>query len=930
MLAALGKLRLRRRNSQADFTIARRTRKGRGAHAPFAHARDLIRLLVDSEEKYHGRRREESRRRCGPKSASASIKTPADDYDARQAEKSSDEADEPFSYDEDGYFTNTQSTEHELNVTEDDLLEAKELASKYTLEEVREMMIRIYRVHESDPNFPTTIINKIKLFLDNDAVFSQPEKYHHLIQEMKLEAALVANNSPYAEVRAVVSNRDDTTIPCSTIRSWAIGIFFSIVLGFINQLFDIRQPSIRVLANVAQLLAYPVGKAAENWLPDYGVTLFGVRHTLNPGPFTKKEHMLITIMANVAYNTPYTNYIIWVQVLPQYFNQPYASHVIYQILIALATNLIGFGIAGICRRFLVYPSYCVWPATLVTIALNAAFHTGVNPAVEGPFGKIWRISRIHFFYIMGGAMFVWFWFPNFIFTALSKFSWMSWIAPTHRDVNTITGFTNGLGVNPWPTWDWNVLLWDSADPLMVPFFTTFNRFIGVFISFWVVLGFWYGNLYNTGYLPINTNRVYDHFGKLYNISKAVDDKGHFNKEEYVEYSPPFLGAGNVVIYMFFFAIYTSTLTYALLYHRHEIAMGFKGLWNSFRRKTRLVEEHTMDVHNRLMKGYAEAPEWWYLIVLVIAIGFGIAAITAWDTHTSPGVVFYGLLLCAVFVIPVGIIKSMTGIEVTLNVLAEFVGGSFVEGNALAMNYFKSFGYVTCAHAVWFSNDLKLAHYSKIPPRQTFFAQMAAVLVSTIVCVGVLNFQMTQIDDVCTKDAQYKLLCPGVNTFFTASVLWGTVGPGRIWGPDGQYSEILIGFPLGVAIVIFFFVLSKKFPKWTWTRQIHPVAMMYGGIVWAPYNMSYVWPSVPIAYFSWVFLKSRHLGFWSKYNFVLSAAWSCGIAVAGIIIFFSLQFTETEFEWWGNTVSEQGCEDDACTLMKLPPGEYFGPRYGQFS
>jgi OPT family small oligopeptide transporter len=776
-----------------------------------------------------------------------------------------DEQPEPFSYDEDGYFTNAQTTEQELNVTEDDLLEAKELASKYTLEEVRDMMVRIHRIHEADPNFPTTIINKIKAFLDNDAVFAHPEKYHHLIQEMKLEAALVANNSPYAEVRAVVSNKDDVSIPCSTIRSWAIGILFSLVLGFINQLFDVRQPSIRVLANVAQLLAYPIGKAAENWLPDVGITLFGVRHTLNPGPFSKKEHMLITIMANVAYNTPYTNYIIWVQVMPQYFNQPYAGHVIYQVLIALATNLIGFGIAGICRRFLVYPSYCVWPATLVTIALNAAFHTGVNPAVEGPFNSLWRISRINFFYLMGGAMFVWFWFPNYIFTALSKFTWMSWIAPNHRDVNTITGFTNGLGINPFPTFDWNVLLWDSADPLMVPFFTTFNRFLGAFISFWVVLGFWYGNVYNTGYLPINTNRVYDHFAQLYNISKAVDDKGHFNKEEYIEYSPPFLGAGNVVIYMFFFAIYTSTLTYAVLYHRHEIAMGFKGLINSFRRKNRRVEDHTMDVHNRLMKNYSEAPEWWYLIVLCVAIGFGIIAITAWDTHTTPGVVFYGLLLCAVFVIPVGIIKSMTGIEVTLNVLAEFVGGSFVEGNALAMNYFKSFGYVTCAHAVWFSNDLKLAHYSKIPPRHTFFAQMIAVLASTIVCVGVLNFQMTQIDQVCTEDAQYRLTCPGVNTFFTASVLWGTVGPGRIWGPDGQYSEILIGFPLGIAIVVFFFVLNKKFPKWTWTRQIHPVAIMYGGIVWAPYNMSYVWPSVPIAYFSWVYLKSRYLGLWSKVN-----------------------------------------------------------------
>ncbi|EQL00848.1 oligopeptide transporter [Ophiocordyceps sinensis CO18] len=846
----------------------------------------------------------------------------------------SHESPEPFSYDEDDRYLYTAhqqtATEHDLNVTEDDLLEAKELASQYTLDEVRDIMIRVRRVHEKDPNFPLAVIQKIKAFLDNVSVFSEPEKHQHLIQEMKLEAALITSNSPYAEVRAVVSNKDNVKTPCSTLRSWAIGLLFSVLLAFVNQLFDIRQPAIRVMANVAQLLAYPVGKAAENWLPDKGFTLCGVRHSLNPGTFSKKEHMLITIMANVAYNTPYTNYIIWVQYLPQYFDQPYASHFAYQLLIALATNFIGYGIAGVCRRFLVYPSYCVWPASLVTIALNSAFHTSVNPPVEGPFRKIWRISRIKFFYVMFAAMFVWFWFPGYIWVGLSKFNWISWIAPGHRDLNVVTGINHGLGVNPFPTWDWNVLLWDSADPLMVPFFSTVNRFIGVFASFWVVLAFWYKNVYNTGYLPINTNRVYDHFAQLYNITRATDDHGLFNQEKYSAYSPPFLGAGNIVIYMFFFGIYTSTLTYAALYHRHEIVMGFKALFNSLRKKKPQREEPDLDVHNRLMKAYPEVPDWWYLACLAVAIAFGIAAIAGWNTHTSPGVVFYGLALCVIFVIPVGIIKAMTGIEVTLNVLAEFVGGSWVDGNALAMNYFKSFGYVTCAHAIWFCNDLKLAHYVKVPPRHTFMAQIVATFVSTMVCIGVLNFQMMHIDDVCTPKAPYKLTCPGVNTFFTASVLWGTVGPEKIFGHQGQYSATLLGFPLGVVIVVFFWALGKRFSHWTWTRQIHPVAIMYGGIVWAPYNMSYVWPSVPIAYFSWIYLKSRFLGLWSKYNFVLSAAWSCGIAIAGIIIFFSLQYTGTDLDWWGNRASEMGCEGNACALKTLAPGEYFGPRLGDFS
>lgn len=69
--------------------------------------------------------------------------------------------------------------------------------------------------------------------------------------------------------------------------------------------------------------------------------------------------MLITVMANVGFHAPYTANIIWVQKLPNYYNQAWAGSFTYQILLALGTNFIGYGMAGIARRFLVYPSYCV-------------------------------------------------------------------------------------------------------------------------------------------------------------------------------------------------------------------------------------------------------------------------------------------------------------------------------------------------------------------------------------------------------------------------------------------------------------------------------------------------------------------------------------------------------------------------------------------
>ena len=49
------------------------------------------------------------------------------------------------------------------------------------------------------------------------------------------------------------------------------------------------------------LMSFPMGKFLARYVPN--VTVFGLE--LNPGPFTVKEHVIITIMANVASNYAY-------------------------------------------------------------------------------------------------------------------------------------------------------------------------------------------------------------------------------------------------------------------------------------------------------------------------------------------------------------------------------------------------------------------------------------------------------------------------------------------------------------------------------------------------------------------------------------------------------------------------------------------------
>jgi OPT family oligopeptide transporter len=243
------------------------------------------------------------------------------------------------------------------------------------------------------------------------------------------------------------------------------------------------------------------------------------------------------------------------------------------------------------------------------------------------------------------------------------------------------------------------------------------------------------------------------------------------------------------------------ISYAFLYHRHDIALGFKGLYRSVKKrvtKTESDDDLAEDIHFQLMKSYNEVPEWWYLLVLAVAAVLGMVGVGVYPTYTSPAVVIFGIIMAIIFVIPVGLITSVTGIQVTMNVLAETIGGTIANGNAVEMMYFKMYGYISVAQAVYFSNDLKLAHYTKIPPKYTFACQMIATFVSSVVCTAIFNFQMG-FKDVCTPDAAFGFSCPGNTTFFTAAVFWGTLSPKRLFGPDGRYNALLIGFPVGLLL-----------------------------------------------------------------------------------------------------------------------------------
>lgn len=83
-------------------------------------------------------------------------------------------------------------------------------------------------------------------------------------------------------------NDDDTGLPCLTVRMWVIGIAFCILGSGINTLYTFRFPGISLSQSAIQFLAYPVGRAWEYVIPDWGFNFRGKRISLNPGRFNYK------------------------------------------------------------------------------------------------------------------------------------------------------------------------------------------------------------------------------------------------------------------------------------------------------------------------------------------------------------------------------------------------------------------------------------------------------------------------------------------------------------------------------------------------------------------------------------------------------------------------------------------------------------------
>ncbi|KAF7291148.1 OPT oligopeptide transporter [Mycena indigotica] len=719
-------------------------------------------------------------------------------------------------------------------------------------------------------------------------------------------AGILEDDSPYPEVRSAVANTDDPTIPVATLRAWVLGLIWAIIIPGLNQFFFFRYPAVTVTSIVAQLLTFPLGRAWARVLPN--ISIFGVQ--LNPGPFTIKEHVIITIMAGVGAGSAYATDIVAVQRV--YYDQTFNFG--YQWMIVMSTQLIGFSIGGIARRFLVQPPSMIWPYNLVTCALFNTLHSQQYAGV----GSRGGYSREKFFYIAFACAAVWYILPGYLFTALSYFSWVCWIVPDNIVVNQLFGVNYGLAMGL-ITFDWAQIAYIGS-PLATPWWAEANIAAGFVFFFWILTpALYFSNTWYAKYMPISTGGSFDNTGHSYNVSRILTADKVFDEEKYKAYSPIFLSTTFAISYGLSFASITATITHAFLFFRKQI-------WTQARR----AMHEQPDIHARLMAVYPQVPEWWYAIIFLTMFVFGVVAIEVWDTKFPVQYFILALVIAFVYVIPIGMIQAITNQQVGLNVITELIIGYALPGRPVAMMMFKTWGYITMAQALTFTSDFKLGHYMKIPPRQMFLSQVIATVVAGTVQLGVQAWMFTNIEGMCDRSQKDGFWCPSTGVFGTASIIWGVIGPARQFSHGQIYYALTFFFLIGFLCPLIAWICTLKWPN-SWLRYLNfPVIFSGTGLI-PPANSNNYVPWAIVGFVFQYVIRRRHFAWWTKYNYVLSAALDAGLAVSAVLIFFILQYPKngtigenTIQTWWGNVVWQNTADGAKTPMLKLAKGETFGP------
>lgn len=194
-------------------------------------------------------------------------------------------------------------------------------------------------------------------------------------------------------------------------------------------------------------------------------------------------------------------------------------------------------------------------------------------------------------------------------------------------------------------------------------------------------------------------------------------------------------------------------------------------------------------------------------------------------------------------------------------------------------------------------------------------QLVGTIIASSVYFGTAWWLLESVEYIC----QPKNLpegspwtCPGDDVFYNASIIWGVVGPMRMFGKLGLYPGMNYFFLFGLLAPIPVYILSRIYPEKHWIKLINMPILIGGAGAMPPARAVNYWCWITVGLvFNFVVYK-RFKSWWARHNYILSAGLDAGVAFMAILVYFTLQVRDINgMKWWGLDL------DDHCPLASCP-------------
>jgi OPT family oligopeptide transporter len=687
----------------------------------------------------------------------------------------------------------------------------------------------------------------------------------------------------------VLSTHDDPELPCLTFRMLFLGLGFSAFGAVLAQLYYFKPQTINVSQSFLVIVVYFIGKAWEVLLPSRGIFRY-----LNPGPFNIKEHSAAIIMCSTAAGSATAIQVISVQEL-FYDNEMNGGIAIFTLL---ASQLIGYGFAGLLIETTVFPSITYWPKTVVTASIFQAFHFN---------GGLSR-KRARLFWIVFAGIFCWEIFPQWIFpllTGISIFCLVDHTSPVMRNIFGGASNNEGMGLLSW-CFDWNLI---GSGCLYYPLWTQLNMDIGIILTYVLMSAVYYGNVWHAKDFPFMSQAIFNSTGGEYNQTLILTNN-RFDPDKYAAVGPAWFSATNALGLITNNLAMGATTVHVFLFYWAELQPFFRAMnpWN----KTSTI---THDEHYEKMKIYKPIPRWWFVATLLVA--FAMAQATDYTGHSdfSWWMLIVILILSLFFTTVYAVTSAILG-------FAEFNGGIngfyqmlasyMAPGDPIANMYAALYGSQPTVQGINLLGDLKLGQYTKVPPRVNFLVQILGCIVGAllnyVIMLSVISQQRPALLSISGTRLWSGQNAQGYNS---NAIAWGALGP-EMFGAGKPYYMVPVALAVGCFLPIPGYILHRLYPKVSLFRNFNTgIIIQYSCYLSVGINTS-VNPSMVLGVFSQWFLRRRFPKWFAKYNFIVAGALDGGTQVISFILnlaVFGAVGTAHEFpQWWGNdfTMSADRC------------------------